>query len=80
MHHGVKTIEAMSASATNNVLTQGEEIVQGTFRTSSFGREYVPGEEQIYEDELYSCSLVDAPEYDNHPRMSPLRDKFPTKA
>jgi hypothetical protein len=63
------------------VLTQGEEIVQGTFRTTSFVREYFPGEEEhIYEDELYSCSLVDAPEYDNHTRRWPLRGILPTNA
>jgi hypothetical protein len=70
MHHVVENIEAMSASAANNV-TQGEEIVQGTFRTSSFVREYFPGEEQIYNDGLYACSLVDAPEYVNHKRRWP---------
>lgn len=52
----------------NNVLMQGEEIVHGTFRTGNFNREYTPGEENVFKDELYSCSLVEAPEYDNHAR------------
>ncbi|TVY15153.1 hypothetical protein LARI1_G006422 [Lachnellula arida] len=43
--------------------------VQGAFRTISRTREYFPGREQIYEDKLYSCSLMEAPEYDNHTRI-----------
>ena len=62
------------------MLTQGEEIVPGTFRSASFVGEYFPGMEQTYENRLYSCSLVDAPEYNNHMRRWPLWDKLATNA
>jgi hypothetical protein len=59
----------------NNVLVQGEEIVQGTFRTSSWRRKYSPGAEHNFEQTLYQCSLVHAPEYDDDPRTWPCPGK-----
>lgn len=75
-----KLLKSCPLQPANNMVTQGDEIVQGTFRTASFVREYFPGKEQIYEDELYSCSLVEAPEYGDHPRRWLLRDTLPTNA
>ena len=82
MHQDVETTEAILASAryhcpANIVFIQGEKIVLGTFRTSSWLRKYSPGVENTFEDTLYSCSLVDAPGYDDHPRTWPCPDKVP---
>jgi hypothetical protein len=59
----------------NIVFIQGEKIILGTFRTSSWLRKYSPGVENTFEDTLYSCSLVDAPGYDDDPRTWPPPDK-----
>lgn len=62
------------------LISKGEEIVQGTFRSSSFSRKYIPGQENIFEDELYSCSLVDAPDYVDDSRVEKvgvIKTRFP---
>ncbi|CZR67409.1 related to hsp70 protein [Phialocephala subalpina] len=50
-------------------MKHGDEVVKGTFRTAYCSREYFPDQENIYENYLYSSSLVDAPEYSTHPRV-----------
>jgi hypothetical protein len=74
-----KQPKVISPSAANKLPTQGEEIVQGTFKTTYCVRvDYTPGQEQIYSDELYSCSLVDAPEYNTHTRTWAVPDTIST--
>jgi hypothetical protein len=48
---------------------QGDKIVQGTFKTTSCVRDYVPGRRETHRVTLYSCALSDAPEYYTNPRM-----------
>ncbi|KAH8587066.1 Hsp70 family protein-like protein [Bisporella sp. PMI_857] len=50
------------------LISKGDEVVQGTSRTVSCQRPYTPGREMVFEDDLYSSSLVDAPEHTSHPR------------
>jgi len=62
------------------LISKGEEIVQGTFKTVFLGREYSPGEEQVFEKELYSCTLADAPEYSDHTAVEEvgmIKTRFP---
>lgn len=43
-------------------------MIEGTSRSKVCSRRYYPGEKLVIEDELFSCSLEEAPEYYTHPR------------
>jgi len=49
---------------------KGEKIVYGTSRTTVCKAQYTPGKEKEFEVKLYSCSLIDAPEFRTHARKT----------
>jgi len=53
-------------------------VVQGTRRIVSLETEYYPGEENIVDMNLYSCSSTDAPEYLSNPRTFTLPRQIST--
>ncbi|PMD34535.1 Hsp70 family protein-like protein [Hyaloscypha variabilis F] len=51
------------------IISKGEKIVYGTSRTTVCKAQYTPGKEKEFEVKLYSCSLIDAPEFRTHARV-----------